>query len=190
MVCSLYEPLETPHFDEDARLVEQAAKGEGRAFQRLYERHFNRVFAVCRGVLLDTDDAHDAAQETFTLVYRNLHKFDQRARFSTWLFRIALNRAVQEARRLKYRRKAQPLDAALSLAAPPVERHGVDPDPKVDACLNAMSPADRAVLTFFYWEDLSLQEIAEVLECSPNAAKTRLFRARERFRELYRGEGQ
>jgi RNA polymerase sigma-70 factor (ECF subfamily) len=56
---------------------------------------------------------------------------------------------------------------------------------KVEDALEALQPADRAVLTLFYWDDLSLQEIGESLGCSANAAKTRLFRARERFKEAY-----
>lgn len=64
-------------------------------------------------------------------------------------------------------------------------------DPRVEAAMALLHPADRAMLTLFYWDELTLQEVGEALGCSPNAAKTRLFRSRERFRALYeKGESK
>ena len=68
------------------------------------------------------------------------------------------------------------------------DAHEVSSDPRIAACLAKMQPTDRALLTLFYWEELSLQEVGESIGCSANAAKTRLFRARERFRELFEEE--
>lgn len=182
MVSAIVNSAKVESFDEDRVLIDRFLSGEAEAFERLYTRYYDKVFSVARGVLMDADEAADAVQEIFTLVYKNLGRFDNRARFSTWLFRIAVNRSIQQARANRLRSRQSPLNDAITQEADPVE---VDSDPKVEAALAELSASDRAILSLFYWEELSLNEIAESMGCSPNAAKTRLYRARERFREKY-----
>lgn len=170
------------HVDEDAVLVERFLSGDADAFHVLYSRYYDKVYAIARGILLDADEAADAAQEIFTLVYRHLPRFDRRARFSTWLFRISVNRSIQQGRRLKHKSKWVPLDEGMAAADAPEEAHT---DPKIHQALANIQPADRALLVLFYWDELSLQEIGEAVGCGVNAAKTRLYRARERFRAAY-----
>lgn len=162
--------------------MERFLAGDGSVFEVLYQRYYDKVFAIARGILLDAEEAADAVQEIFTLVYRHLGRFDRRSRFSTWLFRIAVNRSIQQSRRNKHRSKLVSLNEALSAESPAEPTIG---DPRVYEALGKLQPADRALLVLFYWDELSLQEIAESLECGVNAAKTRLYRARERFRTLY-----
>lgn len=174
-------------FDEDLILVERFLSGDEQAFGTLYERYYDKVMAISRGILIEHEEAADAVQEIFTLVYRHLGRFDRRSRFSTWLFRIAVNRSIQHARSTKHRAKNVPLDEALTQAEI-TEPNITDGDPLVARVMLQLQPQDRALLTLFYWEELSLNEIAESIGCSVNAAKTRLFRARERFRVLYERE--
>ncbi len=174
-----------PSFDEDLVLVERFLAGDHGAFEQLYARYHDKVFAVSRGILLDAEEAADAVQEIFTLVLKNLHRFDRRSKFSTWLFRVAVNRSIQEARRSRHKYKHVELTEAVERVAPePPETI----DPKIHVALQKLTPNDRALLILFYWEELSLQEIADSLRCNVNAAKTRLYRARERFRMVYEGE--
>ena len=182
-MSAVHEGQKAVTFDEDVVLVDRAMLGDESAFQRLFERYHDKVFAIARGVLLDSDEAADAVQEIFTLVYRKLSKFDRRSRFSTWLFRIAVNRSIQQARKSKNLKGNVPLDLAAE-AAVEVE---TDPggDPEIEQAMTHLHPADRALLTLFYWDELTLLEIGESLGCSPNAAKARLFRSRERFRVEY-----
>ncbi len=168
-------------FDEDQILVERFLGGDQAGFELLYAKYYDKVFSIARGVLFDHDEAADAVQEVFTLVYRNLRRFDQRSRFSTWLFRVAVNRSIQEARKHRYRSRQSELVEAASEPAAQVE----SPDIGIAESLAKLKPADRAILVLFYWEELSLNEIAESLGCNMNAAKTRLYRARERFRAAY-----
>ncbi|MBX3110853.1 MAG: RNA polymerase sigma factor [Fimbriimonadaceae bacterium] len=184
-MSAVYEPGKSLPYDEDLRLVERATAGDMDAFQTLYERYHDKVFAIARGILLDHEEAADAVQEIFTLVYRHLARFDRRSKFSTWLFRIAVNRSIQQARRGRSRRHQVPLTEAYDKAedAPEIEAE----DPAIAAAMARLHPSDRALLTLFYWDELSLHEIADSLGCSANAAKTRLFRARERFRTFYEG---
>ena len=170
-------------FDEDVVTVERFLGGDADAFQVLYSRYHEKVFAIARGILLDADEAADAVQEIFTLVYRHLARFDKRSRFSTWLFRIAVNRSIQQSRRLRHVSKWVPLSDTIP--APSEEAPSAATDPKIYEALAKIAPPDRALLVLFYWDELSLQEIAESIGCGVNAAKTRLYRARERFRVAY-----
>jgi len=181
MVSALVHTGAQQTYDEDVVYVERASKGDDTAFEHLYAKYFDRIVAVARGVLLRSDEAADVAQEVFTLAYRHLPRFDRRCRFSTWLFRIAVNRSIQEARKGKNRWRFVELNEALAKSAAEDQRV----DPRIYRALVKMRPADRAILTLSYWENFTLQQIADNLNCSPNAAKTRLYRARERFREIY-----
>lgn len=172
------------NYDEDLILVERFLGGDQTAFSTLYERYYEKVFAIARGILIDAEEAADAVQEIFTLVFRHLSRFDRRSRFSTWLFRIAVNRSIQHARSGKHRAKWVPLDEAIAHQDDSSDLPA-DSDPQIASAMGKLQPQDRALLTLFYWEELSLQEIAESIGCSVNAAKTRLFRARERFRHHF-----
>jgi RNA polymerase sigma-70 factor (ECF subfamily) len=185
VVSALIDKVKATGFDEDVLLIERYLDGDEVAFERLYSKYYDKVYALARGVLFDSEEAADVVQEIFTLVYRHLHRFDRRARFSTWLFRIAVNRSIQQGRRLKVRPKQTELNEALTQES---ESPAHFADPKIELCMTKLHPSDRAALVLFYWEELSLQEIAESLGCSVNAAKTRLYRARERFRAVYESE--
>lgn len=181
-MSSVYDHGRSSPFDEDLILVERVLGHDEDAFHALYEKYYDKVMAIARGILLDSEEAADAVQEIFTLVFKNLHKFDRRSKFSTWLFRISVNRSIQHSRRLKFKHNQSDIGEMEDIVdEQSAERH----DPRVDAVMLKLHPADRAILTLFYWDELNLQEIAESLDCSANAAKTRLFRARERFRTLY-----
>jgi RNA polymerase sigma-70 factor (ECF subfamily) len=169
-------------FDEDTLLAARFLAGDAGAFDTLYHRYYDRVYAIARGVLLDADEAQDATQEAFALIFRNLSRFNKRSKLGTWIFRIAVNSAIQHSRRTKNLRRNEPLDETLQSPAEPLQPTDTV---KVNLAMGALAPADRAVLTLFYWDDLSLVDIAATLNCGANAAKTRLYRARERFRIAY-----
>ncbi len=182
------ESISCERFDSDSILVDRTLAGDPLAFESLFQLYHGKVFAIAHSVLLDKDEAEDAVQEIFALVFRNLSKFDRRSKFSTWLFRLAVNRSIQESRKSKRRRVSLDLDVILEQPA-----HVPEVSPicgQVEEALAKIPPADRAILAMFYWEEFSLSEIAQSLGCRENAAKTRLYRARERFRSCYIEEGE
>jgi RNA polymerase sigma-70 factor (ECF subfamily) len=182
VVPTLVQKSQTMSYDEDAIFVERICSGDRLAFEHLYAKYYEKVFSIAKGILLNTEEAADAVQEIFTLVYKNITRFDRRARFSTWLFRISVNRSIQEARKNRNKYRLVELNEALAKA---VHEGDESVDPKVHRSMARMHPGDRAALVLYYWEELSLEELAHSLGCTPNAAKTRLYRARERFRTLY-----
>lgn len=169
--------------DRDWSLIERCRSGDTAAFDELFHTHKDRVYSICLGMMGNPDDALDALQDCFYLVYRNLHRFDGRSQFATWLYRIAVNSSIQSLRKAKARPRTTPLSESLAVEpqTPPSDSH----DPVIAKAMAALPPQDRALMALYYWQDLALPEIAEILGCSHTAAKTRLFRARERFKSLY-----
>lgn len=171
--------------DPDQRAVARVLAGERNAFRHLYERHYGRVYSVIRGIVRREVDAEDLTQDTFTLAYKGLRQFDQRSKFGTWLYRIAVNRALAHTRRKggRYDVELQVVENTASVEPTMPDQ----PDPRIESALEKLGSDDRAFIILFYWEEQSLQDIANILDIGANAAKTRLFRARERFRQLYEG---
>ncbi len=166
--------------DEDAKVIQGALQGDETAWQSIYEKYHRKVYIVAKGILLDAQDAEDAVQETFLQIYQNLPRFRRESKFSTWVFRIAVNTAIQISRRRKG--KEVPLEEALQVPYPK-EVWNPTAD-QIHSALARLRPPDRAILVLIYWEGLSLSEAGEILSCNANAAKTRLHRARERLREI------
>ena len=100
-------------FDEDLILVDRFLAGDTAAFEELYRRYYAKVFGLARGVMIDAEEAADVTQEIFALVYRNLPKFNRQSKFSTWLFRVSVNRSIQESRKRRFKHKHVELNEAL-----------------------------------------------------------------------------
>jgi len=170
-------------------LVERAAGGDSLAFEELVRRHADRLHAVLRQFGLDESEAQDVAQETFLRAWRALPRFEARAQFFTWLYRIGFNEAQ---RRLGRRPTA---GTVVSTTQNPVDDVADDrPGPATEAqhgelrqaLLAAIErlPLDmRAAVVLRDIEGLSTQEAASVLQLKEAAFKSRLHRGRMRVRE-------
>jgi RNA polymerase sigma-70 factor (ECF subfamily) len=184
---------------DERALVRQAQTGDKGAFETLLQRHQHRVFAVARGILKRQEDVEDIAQQVFVKAYFSLKRFDQRAAFSTWLYKITVN----ECWDLLRKRKARPLvyesdfSEEQSRQYSAVEREASNtPDTsdrlamrqRLDELLGQLDKRDRAMLVLKEVEGFSVEEIAETLDLNANTVKVRLFRARRRIVEYCRRE--
>jgi RNA polymerase sigma-70 factor, ECF subfamily len=179
-----------PGPDDDAALVRRASEGDMEAFEELVMRHADGVYVVLRRFGLDDDEARDVAQETFLRAWRGLPRFEGRARFFTWLYRIAYNEAQ---RRLA---KRPPAGAVVSTADRPLDDLAADapgPDEEVereelraalDAALRELPVDLRAPVVLRDVEGLSTREAASVLDLGEAAFKSRLHRGRMALRRL------
>jgi RNA polymerase sigma-70 factor, ECF subfamily len=182
---------------EERQLVRRAQKGEKGAFEILVQRHQHRVFAVARGILKRQEDVEDIAQQVFVKAYFSLKRFDQRAAFSTWLYKITVN----ECWDLLRKRKARPLvyesdfseEQSRQFSASEREADS-GPDTsermalrqRLDSMLAQLDDRDRAMLIMKEVEGFSVEEIADSLGLNANTVKVRLFRARRRIVEYTR----
>lgn len=186
-----------PEAVNERQLVRIAQKGDKEAFETLVQRHQYRVFAVARGILKRQEDVEDVAQQVFTKAYFSLKKFDQRAAFSTWLYKITVN----ECWDLLRKRKARPLvyesdfseeQTRLYAANEHESIKGPDTSDRMamreslEAMLGQLEKRDRAMLVMKEVEGFSVEEIAESMGLNSNTVKVRLFRARRRIIEYCR----
>jgi len=176
---------------EDRELVRRAQAQDKEAFEELVRRHQHRVFAVAGGILKRREDAEDIAQQVFVKAYFSLKRFDQRAAFSTWLYKITVN----ECWDLLRKRKVRPLVYESDLSEEQARQFGAtdertsgEPDiseklvarERVQNLMAGLDERDRAMLILKEVEGFAVEEIAEILGLNANTVKVRLFRARRR----------
>jgi len=178
--------------DDDGSLIARFMRGDTAAFDSLFSKYQEYVYNIIYGIVGNVEESRDLAQEVFLQVYRSLPRFRQGSRFATWLYRIAVNRAVDAARGAR-RWKFLPLLNEPSLANRAAD---ADMEPEsvferklqreaIQTVLMRCPVTHREVLVLRYYRGLSLEEIAETLGCTTAAAKVRLHRARRVFKENY-----
>jgi RNA polymerase sigma-70 factor, ECF subfamily len=158
------------------------ARGDQHAFSELVKRHQSPLRASLRkmtGGKIELSD--DIAQETFILAWRNIDKFRFEAKFSTWLYRIAFNTWQSDVRK----KSEVPLDEEGSVEAEPVESHAPQLDTRRDLerAMVDLSDAERAAIHQCYYNDLSHDEAAYVLQMPLGTLKTHVLRAKEKMRK-------
>jgi len=185
---------------DDRELVRRAQAEDKEAFEELVRRHQHRVFAVASGILRRREDVEDVAQQVFVKAYFSLKRFDQRAAFSTWLYKITVNECWDLLRKKKVRPLVYEADLSEEQArmvqtsgekgstAPDVSER-LEARQRVERLLEGLDERDRLMLVLKEVEGFSIEEIAEVLELNSNTVKVRLFRARRRIVLLAKKRG-
>lgn len=180
--------------DPDIRLMLAVRAGDQSAFAELVERYQHRLVGVMNHLVGHPQEAEDLAQEVFLRVFRTRLKYSPKAKFSTWLFTIANNLALN-ALRDRHRRQAVPLDARDSgtQGPPPAADRGPPPSQPlqqselaevVRKALDDLNERQRVAVVLNKFEDMGYAEIAEVMGLSTKAVKSLLSRARGRLREV------
>jgi RNA polymerase sigma-70 factor (ECF subfamily) len=176
----------------DSVAVQQARAGDSDAFRVLVERHSRSLFRLAYRMTGHQEDAEDVVQETFLRAYRQLSKFDERATFGTWLYRIAANCSLDLIRSRKRRNEHQeaaeeePADPIQSLPddAPTPDRLAMssETDRRVAVALNELSEMERTAFVLRHYEGMCIEDISRTLGVLPNAAKHSIFRAVQKLR--------
>jgi RNA polymerase sigma-70 factor (ECF subfamily) len=177
---------------DDRELVRRAQGEDQAAFEELVRRHQQRVSAVAGGILRHREDVEDIAQQVFVKAYFSLKRFDQRAAFSTWLYKITVNECWDLLRKRKVRPLVYESDLSEEQArqyGAPEERSASAPDisdklvarEQVERLLACLDERDRMMLILKEVEGFAVEEIAEILDLNANTVKVRLFRARRRI---------
>jgi RNA polymerase sigma-70 factor, ECF subfamily len=177
---------------EDRELVRRAQQEDKAAFEELIRRHQQRVFAVAGGILRRREDVEDISQQVFVKAYFSLKRFDQRAAFSTWLYKITVNECWDLLRKKKVRplvyesdlseeQARQVSSSELAQNPGPDISQRLEAQEQVARLLEGLDERDRLMLMLKEVEGFSIEEIAEVLELNANTVKVRLFRARRRI---------
>jgi RNA polymerase sigma-70 factor (ECF subfamily) len=176
----------------DAVFVTKARSGDTDAYRVLVERHGRPLFRLAFRMTGNEQDAEDVVQESFLRAYRQLGKFDERASFGTWLYRIATNYSLDLVRSRKRR--------SANLAPPDPEKDDPilslpsgDPNPermtlssevreRVADAMKDLSATERTAFILRHFEGMCIEEVSRVLDCQPGAAKHSVFRAVQKLR--------
>ncbi|MBC7980274.1 MAG: sigma-70 family RNA polymerase sigma factor [Armatimonadetes bacterium] len=188
--------------EEDFRLVALAQKGDMRAYDGLVIRHRGKIFAMIRNMIKNDADAWDLSQDVFIKAWQALPRFEARARFSTWLFRIAHNVVYDWVRKRKIESAGElndeifdrdRIDASARTAPAIID----SPDDalshtelriKIETALAKLSPEHREAVILKDVQGLSYKEIAEVMDSTLGTVMSRLFYARQKLQTLLKDE--
>jgi RNA polymerase sigma-70 factor (ECF subfamily) len=172
----------------DDELATRASAGDRHALEALLERHVDRIHAVCRRVLGDRDDALDATQEAMIAVARGISRFDGRSAFTTWLYRVATNAALDEGRRNA--RRPRPVDPPPDASWVRAPEDAVEARLDVDATLRDLPEEFRVAVVLRDLCDLDYAEIADVLGVPAGTVRSRIARGRSALADALGNRGQ
>jgi RNA polymerase sigma-70 factor (ECF subfamily) len=187
----------TPHDDPDVQLMLRFQKGDRGAFQQLFNKYSSSVVNFAFRFVGSRERAEELAQEVFLQVYRWQDRYEPRAKFSTWLFKIAHNHCLNEVRKGEYKVSHESLDSQRDSEGEERERELPDTNPwksddilaakqtadKIQTILRRLPESQRSALMLSRLEGLSYQEVAEVLGTTEKAVKSLVFRATQSLRE-------
>jgi RNA polymerase sigma-70 factor, ECF subfamily len=167
-----------PERDSENALIDSICDGDSEAFGVLVHRYEDFVYTLVRGLVGSDDSAEDITQEIFLRAYRAIRRFEKKASFKTWLYRIAYNTSMSHLARRKD-------ETEISESIPAAE--GGDPALKnsMMKLVNLLKPELRTAVMFHYYDDLKYEEIAEILNCPVGTVKIRLYRAKAELKKLW-----
>lgn len=195
-----YSPLPMMDTDTpDSELIQRVLDGEGGAYRPLVERYQNRLYPMVMGMVRDPEEARDLVQNAFIKAYQNLSSFRVDSSFYTWVYRIAMNLAIDSCRKSR-RRRTTGFDEAVAARDEDgaiLEVHHVDSPQRalqrkqlqqtIFRALDELSEDQREVILLREVEGLSYKEIAESMDIPEGTVMSRLFYARKRLQTLLKG---
>jgi RNA polymerase sigma-70 factor (ECF subfamily) len=174
--------------DEDAKWMKQAARGDRAAFARLFDKHQQRVVRFCHRFVGDAGRAEELAQDVFVKLYKSADRYQETARFQTFLFRVATNTCLNELRRpgraaekveaaVEEDEAPSTLDRASGSETPDQVLEAKDVEKALQRALKGMSDRERAAFTMCRFEGMAYRDIADALEATEAAVKSLIHRA-------------
>jgi RNA polymerase sigma-70 factor (ECF subfamily) len=173
---------------EEIYIINRVKSGDKEAFTLVVDKYSDMVYTVCLRMLTVDADAADAAQEVFLKVYRSIAGFREKSKFSTWIYRIAYNHCISVIRK-----KVKIIDlveelpdgdagvedlSGLDLLSAEERRH------YLQIAIDALPETDAVVVTLFYYDELSLEEIAEVTGLTSSNIRIKLHRSRKKMYQV------
>jgi RNA polymerase sigma-70 factor, ECF subfamily len=179
----------------DGSCVTRARAGDTDAFRVLVERHSRSVFRLAFRMTGNEQDAEDVVQESMLRAYKQLGKFDERASFGTWLYRIAANCSLDlvRSRKRKAQHHALAPEGDGEMENPVLSVPSPDPSPermtlsgeireRLSSAMAELSATERSAFVLRHFEGMCIEEVSKVLGCQPGAAKHSVFRAVQKLR--------
>lgn len=168
--------------------IRRTLDGDARAYGEVVRTYQHMVYTVCHRVLRHTEDAEEATQDTFVKAYQNLHAWSGTAKFSTWLYSIAFRTAISQGRKRRHATLSVDELVHHPTADKDAGNEQADVRRHLDRALGTLPPEDAAILSFFYLEELSVEEIVTVTGLGASNVKVKLHRGRKKLLEVLNTE--
>jgi len=168
--------------------IERVKGGDKEAFAWLVDKYQNMIYTVCLRMLTSEADAEEATQDVFVKAYRYLDSFQEKSKFSTWLYRIAYNQCISEIRK-----KVKLIDLVDDVPDDEVNESDLnglnliaaeERSKYLQIAIESLPETDGVVVTLFYYEELSLEEIAEVTGLTNSNIRIKLHRSRKKMYQV------
>ncbi|HER07780.1 MAG TPA: sigma-70 family RNA polymerase sigma factor [Bacteroides sp.] len=170
--------------------IDRIRAGDKQAFTWVVDTYKDMVYTICLRMLASQEDAREAAQEVFVKTYRSIHTFQERSKFSTWLYRVTYNHCISVIRK-----KVKVIDLVDQLPDETVDEEDVDGLQRISReergrylkmALESLPETDAVIVTLFYYEELTLEEIAGITGLTSSNIRVRLHRSRKKMYQVIR----
>ncbi|MCF8272485.1 MAG: sigma-70 family RNA polymerase sigma factor [Flavobacteriaceae bacterium] len=172
--------------NNDIYYINLIIEGNSNAFSVLVDRYKDLVFSLALKMVKNREEAEEIAQDTFVKVFKSLSKFKGDSKFSTWIYKVTYNTCLDRLKKNKREQhvvsidefnlnQIKSLDNALDLM------EAEERNKTIQDCINLLPSDDAFLLTLFYFDEQSLEEIAKVVDLTPNNVKVKLFRSRKKL---------
>lgn len=171
---------------QDTSIIKEIIGGNTQAFAVLVDKYKDLVFTLAIRMLKNREEAEEVSQDTFVKIYKSLPKFKGDSKLSTWIYKVAYNSCLDRIKKNNRRRSEIAIDTytehqikTLDTALDVMEEKELEQT--IQECLQELSSKDSFLLTLFYFEELSLEEISKIVDMAPNTVKVNIHRARKRL---------
>ena len=180
-------------FINDRYYINQVIEGNTNAFSVLVDQYKDLVFTLACKMLKNKEEAEEVAQDTFLKVFNSLPRYKEEAKFSTWIYKITYNTCLDRLKKNKKERVVIYTDDFNVHQANQIETvlENIDEkerNEKIQECMQLMPPEDAFLLTLYYFDDQSLEEIAKVIDCNSNNVKIKLYRSRKKMASILKAQ--
>lgn len=182
--------MEPSNMDDELKLIERARRGDEAAFEAVVRRHKNRIYRTCLAMLGDPVEADEAAQDVFVRLYDNFRKFRGESRLSTWLYRVAFNGCADRLRKSRSERMDRTELAGMdppSSDRPDRWLEEKETAARLRRALDELPEEFREVVILRELEGCDYAEISEILDVPIGTVESRLFRGRQKLKDLLSG---
>lgn len=178
---------------EDQFYINKVLNGDVNSFSILVDRYKDLIFTIAIRMLKNREEAEEVAQDIFVKIFKSLSKFKGDSKFSTWIYKIAYNTCLDVLKKYNKQNNFIPIDEYLEKQIPELENIFdtlvlKEQQVIIQKCLSLLPYEESILLTLYYYEDQSLEEIAKVLNINQNNAKVKLFRIRKKFESILRNQ--
>ena len=176
---------------DDQKCIEAILNGDANAYSLLVDRYKDLVFTLALRMMKHREEAEEVAQDSFIKAYRSLEKFKGDSKFSTWMYRVTYNTCLDRLKKNKRKQNTVAIDEftehkvkTIDNALDKIEKE--ERQTAIRQCLDQLSSEDNYLLTLYYFDELSLDEIAKIIGLKPNNVKVKLHRSRKRLATVLR----